>query len=74
MLPLWVKVDLGAMAVKEYFTLPKALALLEPPYQIVWYHIKGTRWVGSGYYLSAEIQSVCSIAPAKWALLFEIIF
>ena len=35
MLPLQAKVDLGAMAVKEYSAFPKASALLEPHYQII---------------------------------------
>ena len=34
-LPLQVRVDLGAMAMKEYSTFTKAPALLEPRHQIV---------------------------------------
>ena len=34
-LPFWARVDLGAMAMKGYFVFPKALASLEPHYQIV---------------------------------------
>ena len=34
-LPLWIRVDLGAMAVKGYSTFSKAPALLEPPHQII---------------------------------------
>ena len=33
--PLWARVDLGAMAMKVYFTFLKAPALLEPHHQIV---------------------------------------
>ena len=35
MLPLQVKADQGAMAMKEYSTFPKAPALLEPHNHIV---------------------------------------
>ena len=34
-LPIRAKVDLGAMAMKEYSAFPKAPALLEPHHQIV---------------------------------------
>ena len=34
-LPLGTRVDLGAMAMKEYSTFPKAPVLLEPRHQIV---------------------------------------
>ena len=40
MLPLQVRVDLGTMAMKEYFAFPKAPALLEPCHQIVLCHIQ----------------------------------
>ncbi len=36
MLPLQVRVDLGAMAMKEYSAFPKAPAFLEPRPQIVY--------------------------------------
>ena len=35
MLPLWTRVDLGAMAMKEYSAFPKAPALLKYHHQIV---------------------------------------
>ena len=35
MLPLRARVDLGVMALKGYTAFPKAVALLEPHYQIV---------------------------------------
>ena len=35
MLPLWARLDLGAMAMKGYSIFPKAPALLEPHHQIV---------------------------------------
>ena len=34
MLPLWARVDLGAMAIKGYSAFPKASELLEPHHQI----------------------------------------
>ena len=34
-LPLWARVDLGAMAMKRYSAFSKAPALLEPHHQIV---------------------------------------
>ena len=43
-LTLLARVDLGAMAIKEYSVFPKAPALLEPCYQIVSCYIQGTRW------------------------------
>ena len=65
-LPLWARVDLGAMVMKGYSAFPKAPALLEPHHQIVKCHIQDTRWRG-GSYPSAEVQSVYSTAPADWA-------
>ena len=41
---LRIRVDLGVMSIKEYSAYPKALALLEPHYQIVWCHIQDTHW------------------------------
>ena len=66
MLPLWVRVDLGVMPMKEYSALPKAPALLKPHYQIVLCHTQDTQRRGS--YPFAEMQSVYSTAPADWAL------
>ena len=43
MLPLRVRVDLGAIVVKEYSAFLKAPALLEPHHQIVKCHIKDSR-------------------------------
>ena len=34
-LPLWAKVNLEPLAMKKYYTFPKAQALLEPHHQIV---------------------------------------
>ena len=34
-LPLWARLDLGAIAIKGYSAFPKAPALLEPGHQIV---------------------------------------
>ena len=67
MLPLRARVDLGAMAMKEYSAFPKAPALLEPHHQIVSCHIQDTLY-GGGSYPSAEVQSVYSTAPADWAI------
>ena len=66
MLPLWARVDLETMAMKEYSTFPKAPALLEPHHQIVQCHIQDTRWGKS--YSSAETQLVYSTAPDNWAI------
>ena len=44
MLPIRVKLDLDAMAIKEYFTFPKPLALLEHRHQIVYCSIQNTGW------------------------------
>ena len=42
MLPLQARVDLGAMAMKNYSAFPKTPALLEPHHRIVSY--QDTRW------------------------------
>ena len=63
MLPLWARVDLGAVAMKGYSTFPKAPALLEPRHHLVSY--PGHSW--GGIYSSPEQQSVYSTAPADWA-------
>ena len=47
-LQLWARVDLGVMAMKGYSAFPKALALLEPHHQIVYYHIQDTPCGGDG--------------------------
>ena len=43
-IPVWVRVDLWAMAEKGYGAFPKAPALLEPHHQIVESHIQDMRW------------------------------
>ena len=63
--PLQPRGDLGAMAMNRYSAFTKAPALLEPHYQIVQAHIQDTRWGES--YPSAEMQLVCSTAPADRA-------
>ena len=70
MLPRRVRVDLGAMAMKECSAFPKAPASLEPHHQIVLCHIPDTRWGGS--YPSAEVQSVYSTSPADWAIYWRL--
>ena len=45
MQPLWVRVDLGTMAMKWCFTFPKAPALMEPNHQIVLYGTLVVGWV-----------------------------
>ena len=67
MLPLQVRVNQGPMAVKEYFTFTKALALLEPHHQIVLLYLGHLS--GGKSYRSAEMQSVYSTAPADMAFL-----
>ena len=56
---LWVRVDLGAMAMKEYFTFSKAGA--SPWFNVISRTLAGT------VFPSAEMQSVYSTAPANWA-------
>ena len=65
MLPLQVRVDLGAMVMRGYSIFPKAPALLEPHHQIVYRHMRDTCWWGS--YPSAEKQPVYSTALTDWA-------
>ncbi len=50
---------------KGYSIFLKGPSLLEPPHQIVWYHIQDTRWAGV-LPTPAEMQSVYSTAPADW--------
>ena len=61
---LRVTVDLGAMAMKGFSAFPKAPASLEPQNQILLCHIQDTRFGRS--FLSTEMQSVNSTAPAAW--------
>ena len=63
---LWARVEVGAMAMKEYFAFPIATALLKPNHQIVWCHIR-TLVVGLGGYPFVEKQLLYSAAPADWA-------
>ena len=44
MLPLRTRVDLEAMAIKNYFAFPNTPALLEPYHLIVLCHIQDTLW------------------------------
>ena len=44
MSPLWARVDLEVMVMKEYSAFPKASALLEPQHQIILYHRQDTHW------------------------------
>ena len=46
MLSFPARVDLGAMILKKYFTIPKIATLFEPHHQIVYFHIQDTRWEG----------------------------
>ena len=66
LLPFCSKVDLGAMAMKEYSTFPKfsiARASLSDGFMPYPEHL------GWWSYPSAETQSVYSKAPADWAYL-----
>ena len=65
MLTLWARLDMGAMAIKRYTIFRKAPALLEPYHHIVSCYIR-TLMV-DGYYPSAEMYSVFSIAQDNWA-------
>ena len=51
-LPLWARVDLGAMVMKGYSAFSKAPALLEPHHQIV--SVITGHSLGWGVYPSAE--------------------
>ena len=66
MLPLWARVDLGVMAMKEYFAFPKAPVLLEPQHEIVECHMQDIQ--GGALYPSAEVQLVYSTVPTDWAI------
>ena len=61
MLPLQVRMNLGVIAMKEYYALPKA------PDCLVSYPGHFLR----ESYPSAEMQSVYSTAPADWATIFK---
>ena len=64
MQPLRAKVHRGPMAVKVYFAFPKA-----PVYWSLAIRLFNviSRELGSGSYLSAEIQSVYSTVSSNWA-------
>ena len=64
MLPLRVRVDLGAMAMKGCAAFPKAPALLEPYHQI--FCLISKTLLRRVSYPSAEMQSVYSIAPENF--------
>ena len=74
MLPLWVRVDLGVMAMKAYSTFPNASGL-ELHHQMEFSVISRTLigGVGGGAHLSAVMQFVYSIAPADCAVALRII-
>ncbi len=54
---------------KRYSAFPKAPASLEPSDCLVSY--QGHSWGGESY-LSAEVQSVYSTAPADWATVADL--
>ena len=56
--------DPGAMAIKGYSAFSRSLSLLKPRHQTIWCQ---NRTLVVGSYLSDEIQSVYSTAPAEWA-------
>ena len=58
--PLPDRLDLGAMARKEYFAFAKVSALLEPQIRLL---IVISRTLGGVFYHSAELESVYSTAP-----------
>ena len=64
MLLFWTGVDQGTMTMQGYSTFPKTPVLLEPYPQIILCHIQDICW---GSYLSVEMHSVYSTAPANWA-------
>ena len=64
---LWARVDLGKIAVEEYFAFSKTLVFLEPHHQIVKCHMLDNH--GGGSYSFAETKLVYSTpAPANWAI------
>ena len=64
MVPLRVRMDLGAMAVKRYTTFPQT-SRLEPYYLV---SCRGQS-LGAGPYPSEEMQSLYSTALVNWAVL-----
>ena len=68
-LPLWATINLKAITMKGCSAFSKASALLEPHHQIVLVSYPGYSLKES--YLSGEMQSVYSSAPADWAAHFE---
>ena len=65
-LPCRARVDLRAMAMKRCSVFPKAPASLGPHHHCLASY-SGHSW-GVGSYLSVEVQSVYSTAPADWAI------
>ena len=65
-LPLRIRVDLGVMAMKGYTAFAKVSPLLDPHYQMVYFHIQDTCCEVEEFYPSVEKQSVYSTAPADW--------
>ena len=71
MLPLWVRVGLGLMAMKEYSTSPKLQHYCSLTIRLFNIISRSLVDVCGGSYVSAEMQSQYSIAPANWAVLRE---
>ena len=65
MLPLRVRMDLGAVAIKGYPVFPKAPALRKPHHQL-FDVITGHSFEES--YPSTQMQSMYSAAPAYWII------
>ena len=63
MLPFWVRVNLGAMAVKRITTFPRAR--VAPSDYLMSYLGQSLACVG-GSYLSTKMQSVYSTVSADW--------
>ena len=59
-LPFWVRVDLGEMAIKGFSSFSKAPALMESPHQIAKCHIQDTRWRNLA---SLQRSSQCILQP-----------
>ena len=59
-LPLQVRVDQGAIAMKGYSTFPKAPALLQPHHEIVYCNMQDTRW---GSFTLLKRSSWCILQP-----------
>ena len=64
MQPLPVRVDLEAMAIKEYSAFFTAPALLVHQHQIASYYIQKTRWGGESYPFAVKLSEYSNLVMA----------